>query len=1456
MKKIYILKMMMAVMLVMLMTVGNVFADRGWVQVTYTSNLSVGDTIIIAAVDFNKAMGTQSSNNRAAVDVLKSDDGGMLLSTGEARMFIVQAGTVPGTFAFFDPGDGTSHGYLYAAGSATSGNYLRTSADLDEAGRGDWSINFSDDGAIESIVAQTLATDRVYMRYNPNNGNPVISCYQSTSTVQNPVTIYRYEEVESAAVAMPVFTPTPSGTYFTPVTVSISCETAGATIYYTLDESDPTTNGMVYTAPLTISTTTTVKAVASSGSNFSYVNQATYSFPEQMANIAAFKAANTATNTTPYIINSDVTFVFRSGRHAYVKDATAGLLIFDNTTPVITNQYAEGDVISGGIAGTYTLYYNQAELIPLANPAASTQNTGTVNPIVVTMADLIANYDTYDAQLITLENVTFTNGFSGNNQTPIQQGENTINIYKRFTLDTTLAAGTVANVTGFAAKYNDNVQIYPRYNADLVSAPQLPQPSLTATLNGEQFSTLDTLQVSIDIQNFILGTDGWLKLESEMFTAVGLQSPMYLNDQMLTAFLAQTFSPLPAGTHTVTASLVDMTMQPLTPAVSQTVTFTVTAPVAAAPVISPDAGMYTDSVVVSMTCATPGAQLRYTIYGEEPTATSTLYEGPFTLYSSRTVKAKAFMNNVSWEDSPVAEAAYTIVSGPSLTVDPTSLAFGPNALTGTVNIYSASLTDPITISCSNNDFQLSETSFPANVGNTSFTITYTGFGPGFGTVTVSSGTLSAQIDLVATAQLPSPEFSPVSGTTDTLIAVVMTDDVQGAGISYTIDGTDPDEYSPVYTPGYSQPIVFDVPGTYTVKAFAFLEGWGNSDVVTATYTVVAPVVPSIDTIMYSTGFEAEEGFVAAQSYNNPTVAYSGAEGHQWGTVYGTPTTTDHICGAQSMQMRWYVASPDMLGYTFTNFDMRNVTYVTFDAKQTNGLKLSVSYSVDGGATYTGETVYTLTTNRNNYRFDVSETGEYNFVRLRFALVLPEDAPEGTSKLTLDSVVVFGVPGVEVNVVEAPVISPNSGTYYDTFDATITCATEDAVIRYTLDGTEPTETSDEYSAPISISTTTTLKAKAWRTGMETSMVATANYNFPPEVANIAAFKATSTSTNSTVYKIAGDVNFVFRSGRYMFVEDESAALLIYDNSTPVITTTYTEGDVISGGVFGSYSTYGGMVEMVPAHNTAEATGTPVTITPMVATIPTLVSQYSTYESRLVTVEDVMFIGNKTFVNGNDTLKYYNRFSSITHDPEVGTMGSVTGFVAIYNGQVQLYPRDDNDINIPIQGQVATPVITADSTDYEGYGIWCNGVTITISCATEYATIYYKVDEGDYVEYSGSCGLYAAPNEQTVSVYATKEGMLDSEVASESYNIIVCDGVHDAQQQPVSIYPNPTSGNVTLDLSGLNAKTVELFSMNGQLLNTVVPTDETMTLSLSQYAAGIYFVRIHTDNGVMTQKITKM
>ena len=62
-------------------------------------------------------------------------------------------------------------------------------------------------------------------------------------------------------VATPTFSPA-AGRYETAQTVSITCETTGATIYYTLDGTNPTTSSTPYTSALTISETTTVKALA------------------------------------------------------------------------------------------------------------------------------------------------------------------------------------------------------------------------------------------------------------------------------------------------------------------------------------------------------------------------------------------------------------------------------------------------------------------------------------------------------------------------------------------------------------------------------------------------------------------------------------------------------------------------------------------------------------------------------------------------------------------------------------------------------------------------------------------------------------------------------------------------------------------------------------------------------------------------------------------------------------------------------------------------------------------------------------------------------------------------------------------------------------------------------------------------------------------------------------------
>ena len=80
----------------------------------------------------------------------------------------------------------------------------------------------------------------------------------------------------------------------------------------------------------------------------------------------------------------------------------------------------------------------------------------------------------------------------------------------------------------------------------------------------------------------------------------------------------------------------------------------------------------------------------------------------------------------------------------------------------------------------------------------------------------------------------------------------------------------------------------------------------------------------------------------------------------------------------------------------------------------------------------------------------------------------------------------------LNKVEQPVISPTTGsTFASSLTVNISCPTEGATIRYTTDGSEPTEESPVYKR-FKITERTKIKAKAFADGMAASDVVTAEY----------------------------------------------------------------------------------------------------------------------------------------------------------------------------------------------------------------------------------------------------------------------------------------------------------------------------------------------------------------------------
>lgn len=107
-------------------------------------------------------------------------------------------------------------------------------------------------------------------------GSCTVKASQAATASYNAIEKSATITVQNPTCATPTFSPV-AGTYTEAQTVSISCATASSTIYYTTNGSDPTTSSSVYTSPLTVSSTQTIKAIAAApGYSNSAIGSATY----------------------------------------------------------------------------------------------------------------------------------------------------------------------------------------------------------------------------------------------------------------------------------------------------------------------------------------------------------------------------------------------------------------------------------------------------------------------------------------------------------------------------------------------------------------------------------------------------------------------------------------------------------------------------------------------------------------------------------------------------------------------------------------------------------------------------------------------------------------------------------------------------------------------------------------------------------------------------------------------------------------------------------------------------------------------------------------------------------------------------------------------------------------------------------------------------------------------------
>ncbi|MBQ6649060.1 MAG: DNA/RNA non-specific endonuclease [Muribaculaceae bacterium] len=142
-----------------------------------------------------------------------------------------------------------------------------------------WSITFSGDNA--QIVANDGTDDRWIREYDATGGSD-FRTYKTTTTNGNPVQLYMEDDgsVPVTTVSAPVFSPN-GGLINAATQVTIHSDTEGAAIYYTTDGTTPSTsNGTLYDGPITVSATTTIKAIAIKDGDSSAVTTVTFTYTD------------------------------------------------------------------------------------------------------------------------------------------------------------------------------------------------------------------------------------------------------------------------------------------------------------------------------------------------------------------------------------------------------------------------------------------------------------------------------------------------------------------------------------------------------------------------------------------------------------------------------------------------------------------------------------------------------------------------------------------------------------------------------------------------------------------------------------------------------------------------------------------------------------------------------------------------------------------------------------------------------------------------------------------------------------------------------------------------------------------------------------------------------------------------------------------------------------------------
>ena len=895
--------------------------------------------------------------------------------------------------------------------------------------------------------------------YWPNNGG-------QTQQVA-PRSADDFEEVTAPmeSVATPTFSPA-EGTYNEAQTVTIACETDGATIYYTLDGTDPTPNSTVYSDAITISETTTVKAIATKqGMNDSEIATATYTIeivvPQDPTTYTLITNANALIPGDKYIIVGIKDGAYKAlGKQNNNNRPAANVTVAENAISLIPAAAAADTLafeltLGQDSTGYWTLY-------------------DAVNGGYLYAASSTANYLRNQSQ--NDANGQWTIEIADDGVATIKaQGANTHNWLR-------------LNTSGglFSCYGNGQLDVY-LYKAGEVPAPPTPTYYAINIAQGIANGTVSTepaQQAAEGTTVTVTATpaDNY-ELATLTYSYTGVEAPIDIKESK--QFV------MPAADVTINATFVEQS-GPSVITIAEARALALDEYATVQGVVT-----FLDGRNVYIQDATAGIDL-YLNSNTVPTALAigdmvqaygkrAVFNGLVELSSINGNNADQFSILSSGNTLPLAEKTIAEILadyGQSNMLQSTRVKI-QGAVIGAIN---TSNNTPIY----QGESTMNIYKIPVVEGLLEGdSVTVTGVIGCYNAVQLRINSASDVEFTHPTLQtVATPTFSPAEGTYYEPQTVTIACETDGATIYYTIDGTVPTPNSTVYSAAIT------ISETTTVKAIATKEGMNDSEIATATYTITdAP--SSSDYVRISDLSQLGNGaqVILAARYNENVNEYyamtAQTSGKPVGVLFTSVPSTNgdaipSTLAEQENSFYWTVTT-DGTNYTFTNAAGDVLGYTSGTNFSTGGENTAwaIEFSTSAATAMVPEYSGFVISNVNNEVRAIALNSSHNF------------GPYHTQNIGGDGynffLDIFATESSSTPVCATPTFSPEGGTYYETQNVSISCSTVGATIYYTLDGSDPTPNSTVYAEPIMVSENVTIKAIAMKDGFDDSNIATAEYN---------------------------------------------------------------------------------------------------------------------------------------------------------------------------------------------------------------------------------------------------------------------------------------------------------------------------------------------------------------------------